>query len=269
MALELDKYKDMLLQQISAKKISAKTAGEYLSCMERLIIELNGRDDCASIVVAITNLSAGTEQGSKYISALKKYERDVLGSPKSLLYGTALQNLRRQFKQKPIGRELNLNESTYIHKINAMRNKRLKLAYRLQLRSGLRIAEVAALKKDDILFNDDSNGITLKVREGKGGKSRDVNVIDDDYLYQNLKEFIEEFPGDTRIFYSAAYMKKRAVEYGLLTHDLRRLNSKQRYRKERRNGENRRTARRTVQKELGHTKPRITSAYLGTDWEDE
>ena len=266
--IDVEKYKETLLTQQSQNKISGKTVGEYIACVERLKIVLGEKDDCKSISEAIIKICTGTEQGHKYIAAVKKYERDVLAAPKSLLYGEELQRLRQCFKQQPIGRDLKLQESTYSHKINALRNEKLKVAYRLQLRSGLRIAEIASLRKEDISFNA-GDRITLNVREGKGGKSRNVDVIPDKYICKKIKEIIEPLKDSENIFYSAAYLKKKAVEYGLPTHDLRRLNSKDRYRDERKKGQGRRESRREVQKQLGHKKPRITSAYLGTEWEEE
>ncbi len=264
MQFDLKKYEDVLQKQVRKGKLSPKTAIAYMSCMERLSEYCIRSPDC-SLSEAIVGVSGANEQVPKIIAAVKKYERDVMDNPKCLLYGHDLQKLRQDHKQREIGRPLALEEKSYLHKINALRNKKLKLAFRLQYRSGLRISEVAALTPDDITFGDDGN-MTLFVRSGKGRKSRTVDVMDDDYLYQNLKELSEESEGT--LFYSASYMQKKAAEHNLLTHDLRRINSKERFRKELENGSSRRAARREVQQQFGHGKPRITSAYLGTDWEE-
>ncbi len=266
--IDIEEYKKILEKQKKEKKITAKTAGEYLGLMERLLVELGTKDDCKSISEAIIGLSANNEQGHKYIAAVKKYERDVLAAPKSLLYGEKLIYLRQHLKQRPIGRNLELKETTYYHKINALKNEKLKIAYRLQYQSGLRISEIADLRKEDIVLNHDGS-MTIIVREGKGGHSRVVDVIVDKYIFNKLTAMVTTLDNREKLFYSANYMKKKAVEYGIKTHDLRRLNSKIRYREERKKGEGRRDARRKVQNQLGHVKPRITNAYLGTDWEEE
>lgn len=263
MQFDLKKYEEVLQKQVRKGKLSPKTATAYMSCMERLSEYCIRSPDC-SLSEAIVGVSGANEQVPKIIAAVKKYERDVMDNPKCLLYGHDLQKLRQDHKQREIGRPLALEEKSYLHKINALRNKKLKLAFRLQYRSGLRISEVAALTPDDITFGDDGN-MTLLVRSGKGRKSRTVDVMNDEYLYHNLKALSEESEGT--LFYSASYMQKKAAEHNLLTHDLRRINSKERFRKELENGSSRRAARREVQQQFGHEKPRITSAYLGTDWE--
>ncbi|MDM0613094.1 MobM family relaxase TcpM, partial [Clostridium perfringens] len=47
-------------------------------------------------------------------------------------------------------------------KVNRVRKKNYRLAYKLMLESGLRVHEVAALKKDDFSF--DKNLITINLR---------------------------------------------------------------------------------------------------------
>lgn len=260
MGIDLIKYQSELQRQVESGKLSAKTAAGYVSCMEKLCEQLNGAESCQAIAEAIKALGGGTEQIPKYISAVKKYERDVLDAPTSLLYGEALAELRRN-KQKPIGRELSLDEDSYTHKINALRNKRLKLALRLQVDSGLRIFEIARLKPGDLEI-DESGRIRITVREGKGGKSRSVTCTDK-WLAAQLTEHISSISDDEILFYSESYLKKKAGEIGIKTHDLRRLNAKQRYRDEIEEGNGVRSATREVQHQLGHTRPGITGAYIG------
>lgn len=266
MNIDIEKYKDVLQKQISKGKLSEKTGSAYISCMERMA-EYFLRYPDSDVYTAIKYLGKSTEQIPKIIAAVKKYERDVLDSPKALLYGAALQELRQSYKQREIGRPLSMKESTYTHKINAIRNRKLKIALRLQYKSGLRIFEIAALEPENIIL-DENKKITLLIRSGKGDKARVVNVMEDSYLYDNLKIALQETETGP-LFYSASYLKKKAAEYGLPTHDLRRLNSKERFRKELEAGNDRRQARREVQHQLGHEKAITTNAYLGTDWEND
>ena len=69
-------------------------------------------------------------------------------------------------------------------KINALKNEKLKLGCRLMQLSGLRVSELANLKKEDIKI--DGPVITVNVRKGKGGKSGQVECDLDRYLSEKL-----------------------------------------------------------------------------------
>ena len=139
----------------------------------------------------------------------------------------------------------------------------MKLAFRLQHKSGLRVKEISDLTKDDIFFNE-NGAIRINVRCGKGRKSREVNVLCDEYLYKHLKEFTEKSNGG-KLFYSRSYLKQKAAEYGFKSHDLRRHNAKNRLNSEIGNGKSLKDAKKTVQQELGHEKFSTTNIYLGSD----
>lgn len=110
-------------------------------------------------------------------------------------------------------------------KINTIRDKKFKLAYRLMIASGARVFEVANIKKQDIVFNDDKT-LTLKIIDGKGGKGATIKCLKDDYLFKELKCFLEEKLDEENIFYSKIAMQKKAQKLGFKCHDLRRAYSK-------------------------------------------
>jgi integrase len=110
--------------------------------------------------------------------------------------------------------------STVNRKINVTRNKKMKLAFRLQEISGLRISELANLRKQDIKFCE-NNRLSIFVRNGKGGKQRRFKTLDDKYLYKELKIFIENSKTD-KLFYSDRYMQQKAKTLDFHTHDLRK-----------------------------------------------
>ena len=110
-------------------------------------------------------------------------------------------------------------------KINTIRDKKYKLAYRLMIISGARVFEVADLKKEDIIFNDNKT-ITLKIKDGKGGKSATINRLKDDYLFKELKCFVENKLDEENLFYSKIAMQKKAQKLNFKCHDLRRAYSK-------------------------------------------
>lgn len=112
--------------------------------------------------------------------------------------------------------------STVNKKINALRNKRIKLAFRLQQLAGLRVSEVANLKKSDLTFQDGK--IFVTVREAKGNKQRRVStIIKDKWLYDNLKELEER---KNILFYKESTLRVKAWKLGFKTHKLRKVTAK-------------------------------------------
>lgn len=262
---DIEVYKSTLYQQVQQQKLSGLTAAGYIGCLEHLEEVLQPG---MTVAKAIDEVCKDTQQGGKYIAAVKKYERDILDAPQRLLYGQELIELRKKFRQLPIGKEPILKEQTYLKKINRLSNETVRIALRLQVKSGLRIAEIGALRKKDINF--ENGEIKVFVRCGKGRKARQVDVIQDKFLEAHLKKLLEgKSESDNAFDYSTAYLKKKAVELGIPTHDLRRINSRMRYRKQRGDGANRREARKEVQRQLGHAHASTTNAYLGTEWSGE
>lgn len=107
-------------------------------------------------------------------------------------------------------------------KINQIKNRKLRLAYRLALVSALRVSEVAALTAGDITF-DDNEKIIVNVQHGKGGSNGIVECLPDHYLYINLKQYVMNMAPEDKLFYSEVYMREKADELGMECHDFRRI----------------------------------------------
>lgn len=247
-------------------KLSDQTSEYYINCLEHLNEKLSDNASPGAIEKAFQEICENNAQGHKYLAAVRRYEKEVLGSERQLLYGEPLARIYSRYGDNKVGKELAHSEDTYFRKINRLNNEKLKLAFRLQYRSGLRIGEIAALDRSrDIVFGDDGT-IKLTVRSGKGSKPRTVNVTDDEYLHNRLKSHIESLTANEDLFYSESYLLKKANEHGIRTHDLRRINSRQRFRKELAGGNSKRTARKEVGRQLGHANPATTNIYLGSEW---
>lgn len=123
---------------------------------------------------------------------------------------------KRNFSKKP-KKTIYLNPTR--RKINQIRDKKLKYAYRLALVSGLRVSELADLEAGDFSF--ESGKIYVRVRHGKGGHGGVVECREDPYLYERLPPFLEQSNG--KVFYSDSYMKEKAGQLGMECHDLRRI----------------------------------------------
>jgi integrase len=152
-----------------------------------------------------------------------------------------------------------LEIATVERKVNALRDQKLKLAYRLMLASGARVAEVAELKPENIIVTDKL--FQLEIINGKGGKDRTVIPLEDAYLKRELAGYLPECAADKPVFYSASHMKNMALELGIECHDLRRAFA-QRYRAECRETMDAYAANGAVMKAMGHNRFRVTRRYL-------
>jgi integrase len=111
-----------------------------------------------------------------------------------------------QFKLKPVQ-----------NSINRLKNKRLKLAYRLEIISGLRVNEIADLEPRDIFIKD--GNISIHVRHGKGNKERFIDCIcKDNYVLNGLIDL--EVRKNGKLFYSESYLRNKTTNFH--THDLRK-----------------------------------------------
>jgi len=110
-----------------------------------------------------------------------------------------------------------------LRKLSAIQNQSLKIAYKLMLSSALRVSEIAALKKENIVFNDD--GLYVFVEHGKGGCPRLVKLNDSKYLSEVLPEYLKYFEDNENIFYSNRHMQQNSKDLGFTCHDLRRASA--------------------------------------------
>jgi integrase/recombinase XerD len=159
---------------------------------------------------------------------------------------TMLHKTAKKRKLKPVD---TLHLKNVNQKINLLKNKRKKLAFRLMEISGLRIEEISNLGKDDLKFID-NHRIIVHVRDGKGGKPRKIITFNDKYVWDNLK-LMDNRNG--KLFYSKETLMKLAKELGFRTHRLRKVFSETLLLK----GGNKET----VQKALGHGDTRTLKRY--------
>jgi integrase len=90
-----------------------------------------------------------------------------------------------------------------------------------------------------------------------------VNVLHDEYLYGKLMEYVKGYEDEDLIFSDRDTIRHQYAEYGIKSHDLRRLNAKRRLRLEmEEKGKTKSAARKVVQMELGHASGSTTNIYL-------
>lgn len=162
------------------------------------------------------NQVSAAKNGLKF---LKKFDKS-LNLPTDAAFSEILRHKRNYVKSR--GRRVDFDKMQ--RKVNALRNNKLKLAFRLASISGLRVSELADLTAEDISFGDDGS-ITVTVKNGKGGKPGQVKCLQDKYVYDKLQEYCKD-QGDNKLFYSANYMKEKAGDMGMEMHDFRRAFAK-------------------------------------------
>jgi len=153
-----------------------------------------------------------------------------------------------------------LEHDTISRKVNAIRDVKLKTAFRLMEKSGLRVSEAAALQKRDISIDGDI--IKIDVKHGKGGSNDVVTCMPDKWLAGKLGVLLEALEDEGRPFYAAQTMKNKARAHGLECHDFRRIAANV-YRDERRaDGEPLPDANEETRNFLRHTRFSVTKRYL-------
>lgn len=211
----LENFKSYLKTQ----KLSDETKRIYLSRVKKIIKNqnINNIEDIKQdqIIDQIKN------KNKTYISQTKNAFKLLYRSNDDFFFNNKVAELQESApkQRKKIESELNLKVTNI--KINAVRNKKMKLAFRLQQISGLRIGEIAALEKQDIEFCDDYR-IKLHVRHGKGDKPRKFKALQDKYVYNELFKLIENTKKD-KVFYCKKYMQDKAHALEFHTHDNRKV----------------------------------------------
>ena len=154
-----------------------------------------------------------------------------------------------------------INHDNICRKVNALRNVKLKLAYRLMMNSGLRVSECAALQKRDILISGDGV-VKIDVKHGKGGSNDVVTVMPDKWLTEKLTEYLKPLDSEEKPFYAAQTMKNKAGKLGLECHDLRRIAAITFRQSRRDDGEALYEANGQTRDFLRHTRFSVTKRYL-------
>lgn len=254
-------YSQALTRLVERAEITKDTAATYLSCV-RLLADLVRDGGEKEIGSALRERVKDLRQLRKYINAIKKYQEIILKKPYSLMGETFEKKLIQEYGSKTPKKQDKgeIVESSTKRKINGIHDLKTRLTFRLQLKSGLRVSEVAKFRVKDLSFQDGE--IKIKVVEGKGRKSRQVTVLNDPYLYEKLQEYVKDKEKEERLFDSRRYIRKRAQLRDLETHDLRRLNARIRVKEELEKGKSFKEARAEAGKQLGHSFLSTTDIYL-------
>lgn len=213
----LHEYKQYLYDTLN--KNTAKT---YYSAVNKVFLDLHF-NDLSQIPESMILERVKQLESKNLVSAAKNglkllYKFDSkLNLPKDEAFSNISKHKRNYVKSK--GKRIDFDKTQ--RKVNSIRNKKLKLAFRLASISGLRVSELADLEARDLKFNDDGK-IIVSVRNGKGGKNGQVECLDDKYIYEQLKAYCNGQEGNKKLFYSESYMRERAGRLGLEMHDFRR-----------------------------------------------
>ena len=263
-------FQEYLNKEIRLRRMKRSTADGYVRTLQTLNDSLPEDYTCEELAERIDYLTArsGESMAQMYIKAVKKYEIGVIGSRGICLYGKPLSRLYRKYPRNGVV-ELRHEETVYRRNVNTIPNRDMgyKLAFRLQMASGLRISEVGKLQKRDLQI--ETEPMQVQVWNGKGGKDRLVTMLEDPWLQSHLKDYLKEFEPDEHVFADVKKLKAYAQGRNIKTHDLRKIYARTLFRTLREKGQTMAQARKEVGRQLGHSGTyagEITNLYLGKEW---
>ena len=225
---------------------------------ERLSSLLDGQ----SIIKTLENLDI-----DKMISNLQnvKYKNEFSQYKNALYYFVNFQKITLTKEQQKRIDDLENNTKKKYRKMDSanlkkientikhLKNKKLKYSYQTLLHTGLRVSELAQIAPKDCTLTEQEFTFCFT---GKGGKQEQTTFkrVDNEKLFENLKEMIKKTSPDRKLFYSANYLQLKAKNYGFQCHDLRRAYAKVEYKKTR--------SKEQVKEKLRHTNIKTTERYL-------
>jgi integrase/recombinase XerD len=227
--VEDSKSKDILLKEykeylLGYKKWSDNTKRTYYNSLKKALKnqEFNSPDE-----IDINKLGDYLIENTKRKNDVSKVKNSLklfleINNVTTYDKTRILENIRSN-KPKGYKRKMEiLKLKNTIQTLSAIKNKKLKLGYRLMINSGLRISEISNLRKNDIEFCGE-NRLKVQVLNGKGGKNRKFKTFwQDEYLYNELKDHVKNLDENGKLFYSASHMQNCANKLGFETHDFRR-----------------------------------------------
>lgn len=190
-------------------KLSEKTVSAYCSAVFTAL----EKEDLSKHIQSKTQKPA-LSQLKRGFELLAKYDTDFSFDVDALKEATKKATRRNKNKRT----ETRLADVE--RKINALRDKKLKVAYRLMTVSGLRGFEIAKLTKENIKLCNDGESVVLDF-VGKFDKERCLQTLPDKYVHSELKKLIENTEDDKNIFYSSSKMQKDAKRLDFKCHALR------------------------------------------------
>jgi integrase len=207
----------------------------------------------------IRNKSALKSKGKNYVNQTKNAVKYYYKA-NDIYYNDEMKELNKihdkSVKKRP--KKVITKVNVVNKKINALKNQRMKIAFRFMQVSGLRIGEIAELRKNDLTLQDGK--IFVLVRHGKGDKERRVSTIKDSWLYNQLQELEER---NNRLFYKSSTLRKKAWQLNFKSHKLRKVPAK--YINLKYSAKTEKERRTILQKFLGHGNDRTLKIYTDED----
>lgn len=219
------RYRDFLI----SKGLSTSTALTYYKAVCYL---LDGQYlmDCRNLDIeaVLDKLRRVKYKGqySKYKNAFLKlcaFLDIKLSTDTRLELDTMLSTKKRQHRKlKPV------KLSDIQRHINRAADEKLRLSLETMLYTGLRVSELAGIKKEDCTILNGRIKLSF-IGKGGGHESAYIDKAKDSRFFEALLSFINEEKTSEKIFYLASYLQAKALEKGFCTHDLRRAFAKVTY----------------------------------------
>lgn len=242
----LDDFKTFL----HSKYASRATVKQYAFWAARL---LEGQFFSDIAEVDMGNMVGGLDSKTKNRNEYSQAKNTFLNFAEFSNVNAEIPVLNKLKKRK--NRKLKYRKLTNINnKINAISDKKLLLSYKVMLATGLRVGELASVKKENIqpLGN---GGFSLAFVPKRGGMGRITIPAKQNYICKAITEVIQPENCETKAFYSVGHLQKNAKKRGFACHDLRRAFAKTTYQDS--GGKLVYTS-----EKMRHANPRTTKIYL-------
>lgn len=193
-----------------------------------VMIKHNGRfpRDTTGMLYNYIKAHVKKSEWATYCKAIGKYEALMLGGRGMLFSGPKQKEIRMEYDSSEI-QEPKYTRQENVRRINKLKDPKARTQALLQLYSGARIAEISALEPEDIKIID-SERLQLHIKHAKGDVELYITTLPNEELVEAARNGIEVYPKD-------AY-DRRLTEVGIVSHDLRKHNLRDRYKRYRAEG---------------------------------
>ena len=273
---DTEKFAEALNKRVERREIQQKTAVIYLRCIDELNFAMMFTDivkdklpTSAESEKLIHYVAKGSPSRTNQLAAAIRVYSECLYNDKNLLL-SGMENYRIWKFAKGEPKEPQYSYRNHSHRINIIHDEETRVAMKTQLLCGVRISELCRIRKSDV----DLEHHRIRIRRDKGGGSKVVYLVPDEYLDRKLKEWMENLDDEDLLFPHKEHIVDECTRLGIITHDNRKHYIRERY-KERvkanldrgmKRVEAKNEALEWTRKIVGHSDVEKTKYYLGNVW---
>ncbi len=256
----ISKFSDWLENETALKPNTRRRYASHINCMLRRTQEIAHLDQLAAIDIPefLKSLPHGYRV-KQHTNALEYFQKFTGGR---LRFSKSFAAIANDKPDKPPTEWEPFNYDKVFRTINAIRNRRLKMAYRLMLATGMRVSEIASITKGDITLSPEV--INIHLADTKNNEAVDIHC-EVPYIVANLPQLLDGLQDIDKVFHSGKRLREVAESYGFMCHDLRRAFASDYCQASLESGSSPREAKKQTAAEMRHSLIATTNTYLSRD----